>query len=460
MVIYMLDKLFNLKQNKTSIKTEIVAGITTFMTMAYILAVNPDLLSASGMDKNAVFIATCLASAFGSILMGILANYPIALAPGMGLNAYFAYTVCVGMGVSWQVALLAILVEGLIFVLLTLTNVREAIFNAIPLSLKHGVTAGIGLFIAFIGLQNSKLVVADPSTLLTYQHFNENVSSVGVGAILTLIGIIITAVLMAKNVKGNILIGILSTWLLGIICEFLGIYVPNPDAGMFSVIPTWSWTDLSSFGNTFGQVFKADISSIDIINFITVVFAFLFVDLFTTLGTLIGVCTKANLVKEDGTLERARGSLLTDALATCAGAIFGTSTTTSYVESAAGVAVGGRTGLTAITTGILFLVSIVLAPIFLTIPSFATAPALILVGFFMIESVLEINFSDLTDAIPAYLIVLVMPLTYSIAEGIAIGFISYTIINLLAGNAKKKNIRPLMYILTILFIVKYIIDSM
>ena len=250
----MLDKLFNLKQNKTSIKTEIVAGITTFMTMAYILAVNPDLLSASGMDKNAVFIATCLASAFGSILMGILANYPIALAPGMGLNAYFAYTVCVGMGVSWQVALLAILVEGLIFVLLTLTNVREAIFNAIPLSLKHGVTAGIGLFIAFIGLQNSKLVVADPSTLLTYQHFNENVSSVGVGAILTLIGIIITAVLMAKNVKGNILIGILSTWLLGIICEFLGIYVPNPDAGMFSVIPTWSWTDLSSFGNTFSKI--------------------------------------------------------------------------------------------------------------------------------------------------------------------------------------------------------------
>ena len=455
----MLDKYFKLKEHHTTVKTEIMAGVTTFMTMAYILAVNPNLLSGSGMDKTAVFLATCLASALGSILMAFLANYPIALAPGMGLNAYFAYTVCGSMGISWQVALAAIFLEGVIFILLTLTNVREAIFNAIPLPLKHGVSAGIGLFIAFIGLQGANIVVANSSTLVTYQHFNENVNSVGVGAILALIGIIITAVLMAKDVKGSILIGILATWILGILCEVTGIYVPNAEVGMYSVIPSWYWTDFTAIGNTFGQVFKADFTGVSIGNFLIVMFAFLFVDLFDTLGTLIGVATKADLLDENGKLPKIRGALLADAIATSAGAIFGTSTTTSYVESTAGVAAGGRTGLTAITTGLLFLVAIIFAPIFLTVPSFATAPALIMVGFYMMGSIVQINFEDLTDAIPAYLAIIAMPFTYSIAEGIAIGFISYTLINLFCGKAKEKKISVLMYVLTILFVLKYMFAS-
>lgn len=455
----MLEKFFHLKEHHTDVKTEIMAGVTTFMTMAYILAVNPNLLSVSGMDKTAVFIATCLASALGSILMAILANYPIALAPGMGLNAYFAYTVCGAMGISWQVALIAIFLEGMIFILLTLTNVREAIFNSIPLPLKHGVSAGIGLFIAFIGLQNAKIVVANSSTLVTYQHFNENFNSVGVGAILALIGMIITAVLMAKNVKGNILIGILITWILGILCEVAGIYVPNADAGMYSVIPNWYWTDFTALGNTFGQLFKADFSVVSIGNFLVVMFAFLFVDLFDTLGTLIGVATKADLLDENGKLPKIRGALLADAIATSAGAVLGTSTTTSYVESTAGVAAGGRTGLTSITTGLLFVIAIIFAPVFLTVPSFATAPALVMVGFYMMGSIVKINFDDLTDAIPAYLAIIAMPFTYSIAEGIAIGFISYTLINVFCGKTKEKKISPLMYILTILFICKYIFAS-
>lgn len=455
----MLERFFHLKEHKTSVKTEIAAGVTTFMTMAYILAVNPNLLSASGMDKTAVFIATCLAAALGSILMAILANYPIALAPGMGLNAYFAFTVCGSMGIPWEVALMAIFVEGLIFILLSLTNVREAIFNSIPTSLKHGVSAGIGLFIAFIGLQGANIIVANSSTLITYQHFKEDFNSVGVGAILALIGIVVTAILMARNVKGAILLGILITWFLGIICEFAGIYIPNPDVGMYSVIPSWYWTDITALGSTFGKLFKADFTGISITNFIIVVFAFLFVDLFDTLGALIGVATKANLLEEDGKLPNIRGALLADSIATSAGAIFGTSTTTAYVESTTGVVAGGRTGLTAITAGILFLVAIIFSPIFLTIPSFATAPALVMVGFFMMNSILEINFDDITEAIPAYLAVIGMPFTYSISEGIALGFISYTIINVASGKAKEKKISVLMYVLTILFICKYIFAS-
>lgn len=455
----MLERFFHLKEHKTSVKTEIMAGVTTFMTMAYILAVNPNLLSASGMDKTAVFIATCLASALGSILMAILANYPIALAPGMGLNAYFAFTVCGSMGISWKVALMAIFLEGIIFVLLTLTNIREAIFNSIPTSLKHGVSAGIGLFIAFIGLQGANIVVANSSTLITYQHFREDFHSVGIGAILALIGIVITGVLMAKNVKGAILLGILATWILGIVCEITGIYIPNADAGMYSVIPSWYWTDFTSIGATFGELFKANFTGVSIVNFIIVVFAFLFVDLFDTLGALIGVATKANLLDEKGRLPKIKGALLADSIATTAGAIFGTSTTTTYVESTTGVVAGGRTGLTAVTTGLLFVVAIVFAPIFLTIPSFATAPALVMVGFFMMSSILEIDFNDITEAIPAYLAIIGMPFTYSISEGIAIGFISYTIINLACGKAKEKKISVLMYVLTILFICKYIFAS-
>ena len=452
----MLEKLFKLKDNKTNVKTEIIAGVTTFMTMAYILAVNPSILSAAGMDANAVLIATALASFVGTLCMAVFSNYPFALAPGMGLNAYFAYTVVLGMGYSWQIALLAVFAEGIIFIILSLTNVREAIFNAIPMTLKSAVSVGIGLFVAFIGLQDAKLIVKSDATLITYQTFKgELFSSVGVGAILALIGVIITAILLVKKVKGGILLGIFATWILGIIAELCGIYVPNADAGMYSTIPSaFISFDLSSFGLTFGQVFKADFASIDWLNFIVVMFAFLFVDIFDTLGTLIGVSSKADFLDKDGKLPKIKGALFADSIATTVGAIFGTSTTTTYVESASGVTAGGRTGLTAIVTGLLFLLSMFFSPLFLTIPSFAIAPALITVGFYMMGSVVKINFEDMSEAIPAFLTILFMPLAYSISEGIAVGVISYTLINLVCGKFKK--LTPLMYILTVLFICKYI----
>ncbi len=391
--------------------------------------------------------------------MALLANYPFALAPGMGLNAYFAYSVVIGMGYSWEIALFAVFVEGVIFIVLSLTNVREAIFNAIPTTLKAAVSVGIGLFIAFIGLQDAKLIVANPSTLVSYQTFKgETFQSVGVGAILALIGIIITAVLLAKNVKGGILIGILATWVLGIICELIGIYVPNADAGMYSTIPAGIVSlDFSSFGETFGAVFtKVDFSSVRIGDFIVIMFSFLFVDLFDTLGTLIGVSSKADMLDKDGKLPRIKPALLSDAIATCVGAVFGTSTTTTYVESASGVTAGGRTGLTSLVTGILFLLSVIFSPLFLSIPSFAIAPALVIVGFYMMGSVARIDFTDMSDAIPAFLCILAMPLAYSISEGIAVGVISWTLINLITGKAKEKKISILMYILTVLFIAKYI----
>ena len=453
-----MEKLFHLKENHTDVKTEVMAGITTFMTMAYILAVNPNILSAAGMDAKAVLIATSLAAFVGTMLMAFLANYPFALAPGMGLNAYFAYTVVLSMGYSWQMALLAVFVEGIVFIVLSLTNVREAIFNAIPLTLKSAVSVGIGLFVAFVGLQNAKLIVNSDSTLLTYQHFKgETFHSVGIGALLTLIGVLLIAVMLIKNVKGAILYGIILTWVLGIICELTGIYVPDAEAGMYSVIPTaFVSFDFSYLGNTFGQVFNLDFTNFNIGNFIVVVFAFLFVDLFDTLGTLIGVASKADMLDEEGKLPRIKGALLADAIATSAGAVLGTSTTTTYVESASGVTEGGRTGLTAATTAVLFLLASIFSPLFLTIPSFATAPALIVVGFYMMGAVVKINFDDMTDAIPAFLTILVMPLAYSISEGIAIGVVSWTLINLLSGKAKEKKITPLMYVLTVLFILKYI----
>ena len=451
----MLEKMFKLKENNTSFRTEVVAGLTTFMAMAYILAVNPDILKDTGMNSDAILLATALASFVGCMAMALLANYPFALAPGMGLNAYMAYTVCdkAGMGYSWQIALLAVFVEGLIFIVLSLTNVREAIFNAIPMALKKGVSAGIGLFIAFIGLQNAKLVVDSNSTLLTYVKFVGNFHTIGIGALLALIGFFIIAVLHHKNVKGSILIGIFATWILGMICEAIGLYVPD-GKDFYSLYPTFRMIDLGALGTTFGQCFNVDFSGVNILNFITVLFAFLFVDIFDTLGTLIGVSTKANMLDEEGKLPRIRPALLADAIATSVGAIFGTSTTTTYVESSAGVAAGGRTGLSAMVTGLLFLLAIVFAPIFTAIPSFATAPALIFVGFLMISSIISIDFEDITEAVPAYLAMLAMPLMYSISEGIALGVISYVVINLCCGKAKK--IKPLMYILAVLFVLKYI----
>lgn len=454
MEIVMLEKFFKLKENGTNVRTEVVAGITTFMTMAYILAVNPSILSASGMDAQAVLIATALASFIGTMCMALLANYPFALAPGLGLNAYFAYTVCGSMGYSWQIALFAVFVEGLIFIVLSLTNVREAIFNAIPLQLKKGVSVGIGLFIAFIGFQNAGIVVNSDSTLVSIVDFTADFHTSGISALLAVIGIFIIAVLYVKKVKGAILIGIFATWILGIICQLTGLYVVTPDAGYYSLIPAWSSFNLGAISSVFGQCFKADFSSLRVFDFIAIVCAFLFVDIFDTLGTLIGCATKADMLDKDGKLPRIKEALLADAIATTAGAVLGTSTTTTFVESSAGVAEGGRTGLSSVVTGLLFLLAVFLSPIFITIPSFATAPALLFVGFLMISAVTAIDFNDFTEAVPAYLALIAMPLTYSISEGIAAGVISYVVINLVSGKAKK--ITPLMYVLAVLFICKFI----
>ena len=451
----MFERVFKLSENKTNVKTEVMAGITTFMTMAYILAVNPSILGSTGMDTTAVLLATALASFVGTACMGLMANLPFALSAGMGLNAFMAYTVVAGYGYSWQVALLAVFIEGIIFIILSLTSVREAIFNAIPLTLKKGVSVGIGLFIAFIGLQNAGLSV-DSSTLVTITGFTENFHTSGICALLALVGLFITAVLYIHRVKGAILFGILLTWIIGMVCQVVGLYVPDVEAGFYTLFPAFGLTDFSKLGLTFGQCFNVDMSSVGIINFIVVIFSFLFVDIFDTLGTLIGVATKAKMLDRNGQLPRIKPALLSDAIATSAGAVLGTSTTTTFVESASGVALGGRTGLTAMVTAVLFLLSTLFAPIFTAIPSFATAPALIMVGFLMVGTVTEIRFDDnnLTEAIPAYLTIIAMPLFYSISEGISMGIISYVLLNLAAGKGKK--VTPLMYVLAVLFILKYI----
>ncbi len=452
----MFEKVFRLKENKTDIKTEITAGITTFMTMAYILAVNPGILGDAGMDPTAVLLATCLASFIGTVCMAFMANLPFALSAGMGLNAFFAYTVVKGFGYSWQTALLAVFIEGIIFIILSLTNVREAIFNAIPLSLKTAVSVGIGLFIAFIGLQNAGLTVDNSSTLVSVVSFTDNFSTSGICALLAVIGTLATAILYIKKVKGSILIGILGTWLLGMICQLAGIYSPDPANGYYTLFPSFAMTDFTKLGETFGQCFKADLGSVGIFNFIVIVFSFLFVDLFDTLGTLIGVSAKADMLDSNGRLPRIKPALLADAAATTSGAILGTSTTTTFVESSAGVAAGGRTGLTALTTAVLFLVSMLFAPVFTAIPSFATAPALIIVGFLMFSSIAQIKLTseNYASAVPAYLCIIAMPLFYSISEGISIGVISYVIINMICGKARKIN--PVMYVLAVLFVLKYI----
>ena len=458
----MLEKVFKLSENKTDAKTEILAGITTFMTMAYILAVNPSILSATGMDSGALFTATALAAFIGTLLMAIFANYPFALAPGMGLNAYFAYTVVLGMGYSWEYALTAVFAEGIIFILLSATNVREAIFNAIPQNLKAAVSVGIGLFIAFIGLQNAKIVIGG-STLLqlfSVDKYNEvngvsaSFNDVGITVLLAIIGIIVTGILVVKNIKGNILWGILITWLLGIICQFTGLYVPNADLGFYSLLPNFSnGLSIPSLSPIFC---KLDFSGIFSLNFIVILFAFLFVDLFDTIGTLIGVSAKADMLDENGKLPRIKGALMADAVATTVGAVIGTSTTTTFVESASGVSEGGRTGLTSVTTAILFGLSLFLSPIFLAIPSFATAPALVIVGLYMLTNVTNIDFNDMSEAIPCYVCIIAMPFFYSISEGISMGVITYVALNLITGKAKEKKVSILMYVLAVLFVLKYV----
>ena len=454
-----LEKLFHLKENHTDVKTEVMAGITTFMTLAYILAVNPNILAASGMDRGAVFTATALSSFIATCLMALLSNYPFVLAPGMGLNAYFTYTVVFGMGYTWQQALAAVFAEGIIFILLSLTNVREAIFNSIPMNLKHAVSVGIGLFIAFIGLQNAKIVVGNDSTLVSIFSFKASVadgtfSSQGITVLLALIGILITAVLLAKNVKGGILWGILITWVLGIICQLTHLYVPDAELGFYSLLPDFSnGISVPSMAPT---LMKMDFSIVFSLDFVVIMFAFLFVDMFDTLGTLIGVASKADMLDKEGKLPKIKGALLSDAIGTTVGAMCGTSTVTTFVESASGVAEGGRTGLTSMVAAILFALSLLLSPIFLAIPSFATAPALIIVGFLMLTSVTKIDFDDMTEAIPCFIAIIAMPFMYSISEGISMGVISYVVINLITGKAKEKKISLLMYILAILFVLKYI----
>lgn len=447
----LLEKVFKLSEYKTNVRTEIIAGFTTFMTMAYILAVNPNILGNPdvGMDPNALFTSTALAAIIGTLCMAFFANYPFALAPGMGLNAFFIYTVCLKMGYSWQVALAAVLVEGIVFIVLTAFNIREVIFNSIPQNLKHAVGAGIGLFITFIGLQNAKVIVDDPATLLSLGDVTHVVP------LLAIVGTIITAILVVKKVKGSILIGIFITYILGIIAELTGWYVPNPEVEMFSLIPSGIVSMPPSIKAIF---FKFDFTHVLSLNFLIVVFAFLFVDIFDTLGTLIGVSNQAGMLDKDGKLPKVKEALFADAIGTTAGAILGTSTVTTYVESASGVAEGGRTGLTSAVTAIFFAIALFFSPIFLAVPSFATAPALIIVGFMMMQSVTKIDFTDAQEGVPAFLTLIFMPLAYSIAEGIVFGIISYTVINALTGKAKK--VHPLMYALTVIFILKFVLEKL
>lgn len=428
----MLNKLFGFDPTKTTIRKEIVAGITTFLTMSYILAVNPSMFSIlDGMTGGAVFTSTALAAIIGCLAMAFWGKLPFGLAPGMGLNAFFVYSVCLGMGYTWQFALTAVLLEGFIFILLTVTNVREAIVNAIPLSLRNAIGAGIGLFIAFIGLSSAGVVVNNESTLVALGDITSG------SALLALIGLVITGFMFMRNVPGAILIGILVTMIIGIpmgVTEFKGI-ISQPE----SIAPIFCQFE-------FDKIFTLDM--------LVVVFTFLFIDMFDTVGTLVGVCTKANMVDEKGNIYRIKQAFMADAIATTAGAVLGTSTTTTYVESAAGVAQGGRSGLTAFFVAVCFAVALLFSPLFLSIPSAATAPALVIVGLLMLESIIKIPFNDFSESIPAFVCIIMMPLTYSISNGILLGMIAYVIINLICGNFKK--ISPVMYILAVLFILKHI----
>ena len=439
------DRLFHLKENGTTVRRECFAGLTTFVTMAYILAVNPAILGAAGMDRGAVFTASALAACAATLLMALLSNYPFALAPGMGLNAYFAYTVVIKQGYSWQMALAAVFLEGLLFIVLSVTSVREAIFNSIPRPLKLGVTWGIGLFILFIGLQNSKLIVADPSTMLSVYPFREAIASgemrsVGLGAALAFAGILLTAILTIRRVRGALLLGILAVWGAAILCQLTGLYVPNAELGMASVLPDFSaGLAVPSLAPTFMQM---DFTGLFTLNFLTVVLSFLFVDVFDTLGGIIGMASQGHMLDENGRLPRIRGALLSDAVGTSVGAVLGTSTTTTFAESAAGIAAGGRTGLTSVVTALMFLLSLFLSPLFLAVPGFATAPALVIVGLSMLGSLRALDPADWRESLPAYLTMVAMPFCYSISEGIAVGTISYVAVHLFYRRGEPEEGQP------------------
>ena len=447
-----MEKLFKLKEHGTDPRTEVIAGFTTFLSMVYILAVNPNILSAAGMDRAGIFTATAVSAAFATLCMAFFANYPVALASGMGLNAYFAYSVCIPMAKAgiknpWTIALAAVLVEGIAFILLSLTNFREKLVNDIPESLKYGITAGIGLFITIIGLKGAGITVASSSTLVDLGPVNKP------QFILALVGLLIIAVLHHFKVKGDILIGILGTWILGMIAQAAGWYVVNPEAGAFSLYPSFAG---SNFIPKAPELFSFDFAWIGhhIISFATIVFSFLFVDIFDTVGTLIGVASKGDLLDENGKLPNAKGALLADAVGTVAGACLGTSTVTSYVESSAGVAAGGRTGMTAVTTAILFIVALFFSPIFLAIPSFATTPALVWVGLLMMSTVKKMSFDgDIADVLGGFLAIIMMPFTYSIANGIMFGMLAWVILKVLTGNAKK--VPVVMWISAVLFAFRF-----
>ncbi|MFV0266485.1 MAG: NCS2 family permease [Draconibacterium sp.] len=430
----MLNKFFKLEENKTTVKTEILAGITTFMTMAYILAVNPDILSATGMDKNALFTATALSAFVATAVMALVARLPFALAPGMGLNAFFAFTVVLGMGHSWQFALTAVFLEGIIFILLTAFNIRELIVNAIPLPLKHAVSAGIGLFIAFIGLQNAGVIVNNDAVLVGLGDMSSPAVLIALG------GVILTAVLLARRVKGALLIGIFVATVAGIP---FGV-THMPEGHLVDVPPSLSPIFMKF---EFHNIFTWDM--------LIVLFTFLFVDMFDTVGTLVGVSSKAGMLDKEGRVPRVKQALFADSIGTFFGAIVGTSTVTTYVESASGVAEGGKTGLTSLATAALFLIALFFAPLFTMVPAAATAPALILVGFFMMSPILKIDFDNFTESIPAFVTIIVMPLTYSIAEGIVFGMLSYVLLKVLTG--KVKDISVVMVVLSVLFILKFFI---
>ena len=441
------EKCFKLNENNTTVKTEFMAGLTTFMTMAYILVVNPSILSTTGMDPGALLTATCIAAALGTFFMAFFANYPFVLAPGMGLNAYFAYTVVGQYGYGWELALAAVFVEGILFVILSAVNIREAIFNAIPTNMKKATTVGIGMYIAFIGLQNAGIVVNNPATCVALG----NVKSVGVA--LALIGTILTLVFIIRKVKGALLLGILLTWALGVVCQLTGLYVVDPAAGAYSLIPTGI---ISAPPSIEPVALKLSFAGVSIFDFLVVVFAFLFVDLFDALGTLIGVSAKAGFLDENDRLPRVKGALFADALATTVGALLGTSTVAAFVESASGVSDGGRTGLTAFFAGVLFLVALLFSPILTTIPAFATTPALVVVGLMMIENVTQINFSDYTEGFPAFMTILMMVACYSISEGLIFGVLSYVLLKLLCG--RKNELNPVIVVIAILFLLKLILS--
>lgn len=432
-----LNSYFKVKEKGSTVRTEILAGLTTFMTMAYILAVNPNILGSTGMDVSAVFAATAISSAVATLIMAFHANLPVGLAPGMGLNAFFAFSVCLGMGYSWQFALTAVFLEGIIFIILTITNLREAILNCIPLSLKKAISSGIGIFIAFIGLQSAGIIVDNPATLVAMGKLSSP------SAIVTMIGLFSIAIMLVFNVRGALLYGIF-------IGTIVGIFTGSTNLDNFS---TSNLFTIPSLTPTFWQFDFTHAFSSDMIFILA---TFLFVDLFDTVGTLVGVATKGNLLDKEGRLPEARQAFMSDAIGTCLGAILGTSTVTSFVESASGVAVGGRTGLTALVVAVFFFLSLFLAPIFLLIPAAATAPALIIVGLFMISPIKEVDFDDFSVSIPVFITIIGMPLTYSIAHGIAFGVIAFVAINIFTG--KFKNIHPLTFVLSLIFTAKLILS--